>query len=161
MAEFIPKFDGSSLAGICDGRLEIARASTAIFAGEVVDHAHTVPCVLLSQAPWYDLYFTPGSLTFEESEIQVDGGQAFEAMLQGKLALDIPPRLVNIIRASRGGWVLKFTDNNGITRLMGHTEQPVAISLKKRGSGNEIGAFNGYELSARITMKAPVPSYPF
>lgn len=100
--------------------------------------------------------FTPETASFSEEQKDTDAGPLFEQGLSFKL-----PKIQTIMHAVVESLldqdiILKITDGNGVTVIMGTPEVPVRASWRMSRPQGASG-YNGYEVSFRCNSTGPAP----
>ena len=105
---------------------------------------------------WTEMNFAHLSASFEEPEKQVDQGLVYEPKLIWLMSKNSPDNHVEAYRFSGKKVVIRFTDANGQTYLLGDQDKPVRIMVSRMIPADP-GGFNGYKLIAKTQNPRPVP----
>lgn len=86
------------------------------------------PIVLLMFKAWSSLKFIPGTVQLKEKCKQTAGGPVFEVEISFKIAKDSLPTILALEAMSRYRFLALTQDNNGLLKICGDMENPLAFT---------------------------------
>jgi hypothetical protein len=149
----------ASNGGICKSKIEFIDANANIILGDVIEMEYN-EAATLNGNEWQDLYFVDETASWQEEELNVDGSLPFKTSVRGVVSLDSKQRLNSIYELSRKNWLVKFTDHQNQTRLLGEPGMGCAVSFKRNGKPS-IKELQEFSVEFSVVMLNPCPFYPF
>ena len=101
--------------------------------------------VLKENKRWYDCYFSPGSLGFNETKKLTDNGTQYSTELNPFIPRDTP-EISSVLREMDGHlFLIKYRDNNGYLKLVGDLD--VGLHFESLlNTGSAAADRNGHQL---------------
>lgn len=159
MPEIIPKNTEKSYGGICKEVIEVIGANSGIPFPDIVRNSYIEPLLLIG-IEFEDLFSVRNTVQFVENEIEENGATIYEGIITAIVANDSAERVHALQRLSRKQWIVKFTDQNGITKLMGGNRSGASFSFG-RDWKQRINERKEIPIQFKIKSRFPVPEYPF
>jgi hypothetical protein len=149
---------GIHIAGIC--KIEIAPKewiSTA-FEPDFLTGAINTPISLVFGRSWLKLELTPDSVEFSEKPKQAKGGEYFETTLSGSFNDLSIANLAKLITIKDHELVVKISDAEKTTRVLGTIDKGCNISIAQRNR-NSSGGTKETTFLLSINTVTPAPYY--
>ena len=106
---------------------------------------------------WIPFYFTPLTAELQINTPLSDAGTIYECIIRARVPKD-RPEPATFIRTSQDCWfLLKVTDANGITRLIGTPDFPARFAANPSIPASP-AEYNGYDISFTSRQLTP-PAY--
>lgn len=140
----ISKFAGPNLGG--NRALQFLPVEAIATIPDPVNGAITGDIVLAGVSDFYSIYSTDGTLLFEETPKQDQAGEYYESSISAfipKASVELLSILVNMQRSL---YVVKVTDNNGLTRLAGNIANPLQMTFQVDPKDN-VSSRNGIKIT--------------
>lgn len=110
---------------------------------------------------WEEIVFEQWTARPREARVEQSGSVGYGFSLSGIIHIDSGERRSILFDAERKDYLLKYTDQNGITKLVGTVDEPVSITTNTRDGGAQYGDGTKMEVSIQCTNTAPFAEYPF
>jgi hypothetical protein len=137
----IAQFSGSNLSGL----KEISYVyPTAISSIGYPDSNNKVDVELAPNSEWKQIYFTQNTAKMELVSKIDDSGVHYQVNIRFKIPKTEGSTIVKLDALKNRELVLKVTDLNELTWLIGNADQPVTLSF---GMSNDAGGFNSFEIT--------------
>lgn len=113
--------------------------------------------VLKNNTRWYDLYATEQTIKFEEPQQESEHGNFFRCKLTGLVPKDRADVIELFNEMANKLFVIDYTDNNGVRKLIGNLSEPLTFS-SNFDTGSTATNKNGYsfEFKGDLIKKSPV-----
>jgi len=116
---------------ICEIQYALVENITSISEGSTAFHRN----VLFSSGTWEDMYGTPGSMKFEETQRVVSAGVVYDQVLTLKYPGEDTDNLSDLDDIVNQPAVLKITYTDGSEKLMGSLINPSKLKRKLQVGG--------------------------
>ncbi len=115
------------------------------------------PVVLVTGGVWSKGYGQRGSTVYSEPEEKTGAGSVFKWLFESVVPKDRTENDVLFYKMRNGGFIIDYTDGNGLRKLIGSKSEPLQFSssLTTRGKAHELaghsikffqdGTFKSYE----------------
>ena len=110
---------------------------------------------------WENFVFTRWESEASEQRIELEGAEGFRFALSGRATTDTADRVQLLKAAGKKDFLVKYTNQNGQTYLIGTPEEPVSILLNSRKHGEKFSEGNILSMSFQCLNTNPFPSYDF
>lgn len=110
---------------------------------------------------WSELHFTEYSSRPKEDRVEIDGSPAYAFELKGVAHEDTAARRNTLHEAERKNYLLKYTDQNGVTKIVGSPDEPVSIITSSVDNGATYANGTPMSISVQCTNKLPFAQYDF
>lgn len=158
MAEIIPKNTEKSFGGICLGVIEVLPAQSIILPPDIVRGTYIAPLNVIGN-DFEDLFCVRETVQFVEEPIDQDGSELYKGMIRAIVAYDSPERIHRLKMLADRQWIVKFTDQNRQTKLMGKHKAGASFRFSRDSKAN-IRERSEIEIEFNIIGSNPVPGYP-
>lgn len=114
------------------------------------------PVTLKALARWFNCYATEGTIKYNEEKQQSPHGDYYKAKLTAFIPKDRAEVIEQLKQMNNKLFVIDYTDNNGLRKLVGTIDNPLSFS-DTIDTGDNASKRNGYtiEFSGELLKKAP------
>lgn len=152
--EVIQKLSGKSYGGVLCHKFSIVEAAGI----DVMDDAannYVQSVTLLAGYNWVERNCRMNTLDFTESEVVKNGSKVYVSTMPGAIARDHQETINKMTRDGRIGVVIRWTDRNNNTKMMGSKESPARLNWG-RANKTEMGNANEITFTITCTNRMPV-----
>lgn len=110
---------------------------------------------------WQEIVFERWSTEPNEERVEINGSPAYRFTIAGLVHFDNSERTNILFEAERKDYLLKYTDQNGLVKIVGTPDEPVGLIARKRSGGKNYGDGTKFEVSIQCTNRLPFSLYRY
>lgn len=157
--DLISQHSGKSFGGVCT--LEVYDLQNGSPTMPDTFDQKVASAITLPAGDWEEIKFIRFTAQPVESSERRSGSIYYRFRLSFVVAKDTGERMATLYQASRKQFLVKFTDHNGVTKLIGSPSEPASLNIQTRD--NQAQYFSRNEIQMEITYQGrqPFAEYPF
>lgn len=162
MSAYLDQLNGKSYGGICQNKIEILAAQEAHLWADIVDGKFmSAVNPFAGGNGWQDFHFVHETARFNEEPKIVGGSEFFRSRVTGIVSGDIEERFGPLHLASRKAWIVKFTDMNGIVKIVGLPRAGLVMRFESRDSKSKMKDRAEFNIIFEQTAENRAAQYDF
>ena len=154
--DLIEDLTEKSHGGICGNMIQVVDCNFNHVIPDVILDKITGTINLSGSMEWQNVFGQEDTFHFTESPIEVQGTTMYQSQLTAIISKDKISRLRSIDKLMRIGHMIKFTDSNHITKLMGAVRRGTYLSWSRDNKAT-LPEANSIQVTWAWTNQRPVP----
>lgn len=106
-----------------------------------IRHSNVIALVLSPGREWTDIFFTSGSMIFEEKPTKTDAGILFQSSIQFATIAEKKPTDFIVSELEPHDLLVKLKYSTGESRLVGGVDFPARMVVEQDSDGNDVYRF--------------------